>query len=84
MQNNKSDRTIVEKIFENKNYVSVNLDRVPVWEIRDAIEQLEMKRLNWTEKQKERYLLEKYKTDSLLYITDAQLLEFWHYLKAIG
>ncbi|MGF1490346.1 MAG: hypothetical protein ACFBSE_24925 [Prochloraceae cyanobacterium] len=84
MQNNKSDRTIIEQIFENKNYVSVNPDRVPVWEIRDAIERLEIKRLNWTEKQKERYLLEKYKTDSLLYITDQQLLEFWQYLKAIA
>ncbi|KGF71986.1 hypothetical protein DO97_13890 [Neosynechococcus sphagnicola sy1] len=75
----------VEPIANNYQAVpqTASVQTAPI-DLSDVIAQtsIEMKRLGWTDAQGRSYLLQTYKKRSRQQLTDAELLEFLHYLEA--
>ena len=73
------NQKIIKLLFEHKNY---NLNDKDPQEIEAAIE-LEIKRLNWTEKRARKWIEEKLGQIEIYDLSREQLFEFWQYLKSI-
>ena len=78
-KNSSINKIIVKQLFEDKNY-KPNYNSTA--DLRAAIE-LEIKRLNWTNKEVIKNLNKKYNQSNLYLFDKQQLLEFWQYLKSI-